>query len=122
MDPNVPEWITMLIQALQWALPIGAGAMGYLLRELFKERERTLQQVIDRCNALHTERLKDREDFSVRYDRLREDYESRLTMMLANQEQREDRISEQNRQIVDLLAGSIDTLAKARKAIENGTS
>lgn len=124
MNPPMPEeWnsLLLLLKQVGWAGAVGAGAMGYALKEVFKSRDSLVDRLVIHLRSIEEDRIREQEQYAKSLEVLYDAHEAHLKQIYDQQIERECKLGNTSRYMIDVLAEAISTLSDIRKEKSDGS-
>jgi len=117
------EWnsLLLLLKQVGWAGAVGAGALGYALKEVFKSRDSLVDRLVIHLRSIEEDRIREQEQYAKSLEILYDAHEAHLKQVYDQQIERECKLGDTSRYMIDVLAEAISTLSDIRKEKSDGS-
>lgn len=119
--PEELNSLLLLLKQIGWAGAVGAGALGYALKEVFKSRDALIDRTILHIRSIEEDRLREQDHYAKSLESLYDTHEATLKQIYDQQIDRECKLGNTSRYMIDVLAQAISTLSDVRKEKNDGS-
>ena len=116
--PSMPEeWnaLLLLLKQVGWAAAVGAGALAYAMKEVFRSRDALTDRLVQHIQSIDNDRRCDQIQYAKTLENLSSTQEAVARQIYEQQLQRELHFNSTSAHMITTLAQAVETIANPRK-------
>jgi hypothetical protein len=118
------EWnsLLLLLKQVGWASAVGAGALAYAMKEVFRSRDALTDRLVQHIQSLDEDRRRDQAQYAKAIENMSSSHDAVVRQIYEQQLQRELHFNSTSAHMITTLAQAVETISNSRKGKDDERS
>jgi protoheme ferro-lyase len=118
------EWnsLLLLLKQVGWAAAVGAGALAYAMKEVFRSRDALTDRLVQHIQSIDEDRRRDQAQYAKAIENMSSSHDAVVRQIYEQQLQRELHFNSTSAHMITTLAQAVETISNSRKGKDDERS